>query len=229
MPQAISWPGYRLWRLRRGAWRLPVYLLLGMGTWAGFLYIGRRANNRAWKRASAIYGAALVGAIAIVDTSSTVQTWRDDLSVYITVGVWIVGMVHSSRANKQWLEWSARRDAVVLPPSTPPWESPESLGGQATFDPTVGRMADLAQSGEETMSVEINSCSMDDLVARLGIPTHAAIRILESRARLGGFSSAEQLMTEGGLEPHVFADIHDRISLNRLGGPLNRPGRRLDL
>lgn len=236
MNQASDGPRTLVWRLVRSAWQLPAFLLLGFGTWASFLYIGKTAQNTKWKRAAFGYGAALILAFAISDGAAELETTRDDISAYIVIAVWLVGIVHSIRVNKQWLAWCSERDAgsggSPLASRNLPAPQPR-LQNQVPLVPENLALRDMerinqSQASASFSSVDLNACSLDDLVSTLGLTTQQAIQVLETRASLGGYSAIEQLMTEAKMEPHVFVTVRDRIVVARRAEN-RRLGRRLDL
>ena len=56
----------RCWRLRNSTWMLPALLLLGLATWASFLYVGIKGKRRDWLIWAALYGAAVGVAIIVL-------------------------------------------------------------------------------------------------------------------------------------------------------------------
>ncbi|WP_146083814.1 helix-hairpin-helix domain-containing protein [Clavibacter michiganensis] len=92
------------------------------------------------------------------------------------------------------------------------------------------------QAQEQAERVELNTAGVDDFLS-LGITREWAEWFIATRTRLGSFSTAEQLVTEAKLPPHVFVNMKDRIqvSVSASGAPptsdARRPGtgRRLDL
>jgi hypothetical protein len=59
-----------------------------------------------------------------------------------------------------------------------------------------------------------------------------AFSVIVERDRLGGFTTPDQLMTAGGVPPHVYAGIRDRLVVREARPTSGRPptrGRRLEL
>ncbi|HKE74614.1 MAG TPA: serine/threonine-protein kinase [Acidimicrobiales bacterium] len=102
----------RPWRLRHSAWVLTS-LLLGFTTWAGFLYIGIRAQRRGWLVAAALYGVAAVALFTIMvsspmdDQGNYVSSWQDSVGTVVMFTLLTGGFVHALLANRTWLAWLA--------------------------------------------------------------------------------------------------------------------------
>ena len=72
------------------------------------------------------------------------------------------------------------------------------------------------------------SATAADIQSSLGLAPEVADRIVSERVRLGGFADPEQLMTEVGMPPHVYAGIRDRVTASR-SSSRRGTGRKLDL
>ncbi len=79
--------------------------------------------------------------------------------------------------------------------------------------------------------VDLDLASAADLESHLGFDRRAAQDVVAARSLLGGFSSPDQLMTHGGIAPHIFAMIRDRVMVRPPPGTGHppTPGRRLEL
>lgn len=234
----------RWWRLRNSTWMIPVVLLAGLGTWGGFLYIGSKSKNRAWTRAALVYAVVVVplfvAGTLVDDGQKDVSTTAERLVSLPSLILWIVGIVHAVRVNKQWLAWKAQADSfsptwpsqpmaagVALPPPPPP-ASAYGLGVGQSPVPTPSSLHHSAMSGAGAV-LDVNTATMQQLVGELGLSSDEAIRVLEVRARLGRFSSIDQLVTDVGLQPHIFARLRSRIAVTPSSMPAPKPARRLDL
>jgi hypothetical protein len=91
-------------------------LPFGLTTWIGFLYIGMRAERRAWLWAAAGYGAAALSILVLAAVSpaepggrSADGTWQSTLGAIALATTWFGGCVHALVANRAWLDWRSRR------------------------------------------------------------------------------------------------------------------------
>ncbi|MGH9228026.1 MAG: serine/threonine-protein kinase [Acidimicrobiales bacterium] len=120
-----GWP----WRLRHSAWLLAA-LPFGLTTWAGFLYIGLRANTSAWRQAAGGYGIGAAVLLTLILTApvdatgnTDLDTWQNTTGVILMLVLWLGGLVHSLVANRHWLRWRAtseRQTAAAGPRTVPP-------------------------------------------------------------------------------------------------------------
>jgi hypothetical protein len=104
----------RSWRLKNSVWLLPAILLVGLLTWASFLYIGLKARKRTWLVASGIFGAGAVLLVTLVtltgDGSKETSTSGESIMGGVALVVWIGGIVYGAIANREWLKWKAHAD-----------------------------------------------------------------------------------------------------------------------
>ncbi|MBM7026011.1 hypothetical protein [Clavibacter zhangzhiyongii] len=111
------------------------------------------------------------------------------------------------------------------------WAPPPHLDG-ATSAVNSDRAVDQRQPGK----LDLNSADVGGFMS-LGITREWADWLITTRTRLGGFSSVDQLVTEGQLPPHVYIGLRDRMQLGAAAptpppaADPRRPGtgRRLDL
>jgi hypothetical protein len=116
---------------------------------------------------------------------------------------------------------------VLAPPPPPPPPAPPAAQATAAPPPPPPPVA----SGAEAATVDLNAASVSDLETRLGLPRTVAERVVAERARLGGFTAVEQLLTEVGIEPHIYARIRDTSAVGSPQGSAaaRSRGRRLEL
>lgn len=107
------------------------------------------------------------------------------------------------------------------PAAAPPGPRPQlpSPEGSTNPQPAPGGMLDL------------NLAPASELESQLGFNRDNAQRVVAERSRLGGFTAPDQLMTEAGMPPHVFASIRGRVTVSPLPSSSRPPtrGRRLEL
>lgn len=101
------------WKLRHSAWLLST-LFVGLTTWGGFLYIGKRAGRRDWCWFAALYGLGAVVMVTLMvlapeDAEGNVDSraWQDDVGAALMAVLWIGGIVHGFIVNGAWLRWRA--------------------------------------------------------------------------------------------------------------------------
>lgn len=101
------------WALRHSLWVLAA-LPLGLTTWVGFIYVGARADRRAWLWAGAAYTVAAVAIVAFAATSPEapdgnvdMSAWQSTAGVIVLMATWFGGCAHALVANVTWLRWRA--------------------------------------------------------------------------------------------------------------------------
>ncbi len=235
----------RSWRLRNSAWLLWPALSLGTLTSVGVLRNGLKMKQRSWLIFAALYGVWTVCFLVSVNLvePGTKENPSDSVGNTIlgwaTFILWLVGMAHSFYLNRSWLRWRAANPKgqtawyasgaaaparSASPPPQPAQEPPAE---------TLSRLytgATPASPPRTTTPVDLNTAAPTELAA-VGIDNLWADRIVAARARLGGFHATEQLMTEAGVPPHVYAAIRNRVQVTPPSPPRSTPpsgGRRLD-
>ncbi|CCH88987.1 conserved membrane protein of unknown function [Modestobacter italicus] len=243
----------RSWRVRNSAWLLWPALSAGTLTSIGLLMKGAKTRQRRWFIFAAVYGAWTICffvASSFVETG-TKENPSDSVGSNVLYSamliLWLVGMVHCFYLNRSWLRWRAAN-----PKGLTAWYSSGAGVANQSAGPTRGLAQDPAEklsalyrgealaptrattSGQhQTEPVDLNTASPSDLVA-LDLDQLWADRIIAARARLGGFSGTDQVMTEAGVPPHVYATVRGRLQVSSVSTaptqttPPNGGGRRLD-
>jgi DNA uptake protein ComE-like DNA-binding protein len=243
----------RSWRVRNSAWLLWPALSLGILTSVGVLRIGLKTKQRSWLIFGALYGAWTVcffvssNFVEPGTKANPSNSVGSNILYSAMLALWLLGMVHCFDLNRSWLRWRAANPkgqtawyasgaAVpaqsVTPSRQPAQDAAETLSalyrGEASGSPTpVTSSADF-----NTVPVDLNTAALAELAA-VGIDNVWAERIVAARARLGEFSATDQLMTEAGVPPHVYAAMRGRVRVAPSpSAPRNAPvsggGRRLD-
>ncbi len=235
----------RSWRLRNSIWLLWPALSIGILTSVGLLLIGLKAKQRSWLVFAALYG---VWTVCFFVSSSFVESGTKENpsdSVGNTVLgaatfiLWLIGMAHSFYLNRSWLRWRAANPkgqtawyaSGVAAPAQSASPSPQPAQDSAETLSALYRGAASGSATQTTAAVDLNSAAPAELAA-MGIDDLWVERIVAARARLGGFHAPDQLMTEAGVPPHVYAAIRGRVQVApSLQAPPSAPpsgGRRLD-
>jgi DNA uptake protein ComE-like DNA-binding protein len=123
--------------------------------------------------------------------------------------------------------YTSRQSAPApLPPDAPPSSPP-------VFRPV------LAAQPSAVARLDLNDATRDQLATLLGFDHATVDQVVAARQRLGGFKDPSELVSFGGVKPHVFAAIQARITVERQASqpapatPKTNPnpepgGRRLD-
>ena len=234
----------RSWRLRHSIWLLWPALSIGLLTSVGLLRNGLKSKRRSWLVFAALYGVWTVCFFVSINFVERGTKENPSDSVGNTVLstamfiLWLVGMVHCFYLNRSWLRWRAANpkgrtawyaSGVAAParsasaPPQPVQDPAEALSGLYRGASTASR--------EATTPVDLNTAAPAELAA-VGIDSLWVDRIVAARARLGGFYATDQLMTEAGVPPHVYAAIRGRVQVTPApSAPPSAPpsgGRRLD-
>ncbi len=235
----------RSWRLRNSIWLLWPALSIGTLTSVGLLQNGLKSKQRRWLVFAALYGVWTVCFFVSINfvESGTKENPSDSigntvLSTTMLI-LWLVGMVHCFYLNRSWLRWRAANpkgqtawyaSGVATPPqgaattSQPAQDPAETLTG-------LFRNGASGSAAQVTTPVDLNTAAPAELAA-VGIDDLWVDRIVAARSRLGGFHAPDQLMTEAGVPPHVYAAVRGRVqvapSLPIPPSPPPSGGRRLD-
>ncbi len=235
----------RSWRLRNSIWLLWPALSLGTLTSVGMLRNGLKTKQRNWLIFAAVYGAWTICFFVSSNLaeSGTKENPANSVGSNIlysaTLVLWLVGMVHSFHLNRSWLRWRAANPKgqtawyasgvpapapSASPPPQPVQDPAETLSG-------LYRGGASGSSTRTTTPVDLNTATPAELSA-LGIDGLSVDRIVAARTRLSGFHATDQLMTEAGVPPHVYAAIRGSVLADPSPStPPSAPpsgGRRLD-
>jgi hypothetical protein len=235
----------RSWRLKNSLWVLPCILVIGMGNWAGWLYIGLKSKNRTWLMWAAAWAVWAVIAFNLPRAAKgDPQTTAQSIATTVMLAVWIAGMIQAVFTNRQWLRWRANNGGSWY--GSPPESGFDGSASSAGASP---QQVDQALRGTtppalpppflgttefpQTAQVDINTASVEALQSQLQLPAEAAAQIVAERSRVGRFTSPEQLLSSGILAPHVYAATSQRMTAGEVPAPTAdgppSSGRRLEL
>lgn len=243
----------RSWRLRNSAWLLWPALSVGILTSVGLLMKALKTKQRSWFVFAALYG---VWTVCFFVSSSFVESGTkenpsDSIGSNILSSAmlifWLVGMVHCFFLNRSWLRWRAANPMGQTawyasgaaapaqwagPPQQPAQDPAETLSGLSRGGVSGRSTEASAPMSRNSEPVDLNTAAPADLTA-VGIDKVWADRIVTARARLGRFSAMDQVMTEAGVPPHVYATLRGHVEVTASpSAPQSAPpsggGRRLD-
>lgn len=92
-------------------------------------------------------------------------------------------------------------------PSAPPVHQPPPQQSPQYAPPTV-----QSPAPRPTVSVDVNSATAETLVAKLGIDSSLALRVVAVRHERGGFSNLDDLAATAGLQPHEFLKFRNKVT-----------------
>lgn len=147
---------------------------------------------------------------------------------------WLVGRAHRDEAAPWYATATAGTRGVsategargattidqalgTLPPSIPAaYSSPQSAPAQLTpvapSSPPVYSPVLVAQPAA-VVRLDLNDATRDQLATLLGFDPATVDQVVAARQRLGGFKDPSELVSFGGVKPHVFAAIQARITV----------------
>lgn len=101
--------------------------------------------------------------------------------------------------------WRSARPPAPAPPAA------SGRGAEAIAEPLSAPAAGAPDSGAAAARLDLNSADAHALDALPGIGPVLAERILRERRRLGGFRSAEELLSVPGIGPRLYERISPRV------------------
>lgn len=233
----------RWWRLRNSAWVLVPILSLGLLTWAAFLFVGSRARKKSWLLFAAIWGVVLVAyfvgqSLNDVGENAPATAWSSFLA-WVLILNWVGGMVHVAVTNRSWLRWKAQSVNNV------PWHAQANGAGPSALPPAaVASEAEVnaalrghvvlasppSTQAPPAVQLDLNLATAEQFKAALGLDQAWGEWLVATRARLGQFSTVDQLLTEGQVPPHLYLPAKDKFMVSKPAvQPVARVRRRLDL
>ena len=224
----------RTWRMRNSAGVLWSILSFGFLTGVGFLIRGVKAKNKLWIQMGVgflVLGFGLLVATGFIDTGTKeapVSSTANTIWGWIWFPTFVVGVVLSIIMNRKWLVWKAHSGDIKwyaqAGSSAPSVNATPAMGydnaAATAFRPVIAppappiQPAPTAQNyspSASTATIDVNSASVQDLVAALGIDHAAAGRIVEGRQSQGLFTSFEQLMSKAQVQPHLLIPHRQKL------------------
>jgi hypothetical protein len=170
--------------------------------------LGLRAKHHSWWIAGALYTVtAWVGFIMVGEAE--LDTPASDWGVGIWLASWLAVILHAVLINDAWLQWRAgytpwydQPSAGLQPPPTAPERRPPS--------PDDRPEAIAAVSADEPL--DLNSITVEQLASLPGLSQRVARRIVREREARGGYLAVADIVDVGGLAPHEYARVRDRLT-----------------
>jgi hypothetical protein len=243
----------RSWRVRNSAGLLWSILSLGVLTGVGFLIRGVKAKNKLWMGLG--IGFLILGIGVFVSAGSIDSGTKEApiTSVASTIwgwtwfGTFAGGVTASIITNRKWLLWKAHANEAKwyaqaggreTPVTTPPavGYGPSAVD-TALRTPATAPAPSAPPQAAAVGTIDVNSASAQDIQAVLGVDAPTASRIIDARQTHGPFTSFEQLISEGQVQPHILIPHRQRLVFGDSSqhqsqpnpGTGNQSARRLDL
>lgn len=207
----------RTWRLRNSAGLLWSILSFGFLAGVGFLIRGVKAKNKLWIAMGIGFLVVSIGLMATAGIANPGTKAAPITTPYSALWGWVMfanfvgGALAAFLTNRKWLIWKAHANEVAwyvqAGSSKPPAGTAPATGYAAHAAAAALRPAALspvfgpAPAAHGTL--DVNSASAQDLQTMLGVDAATANRIVDVRQSQGAFTSFEQLMAKGQVQPHI--------------------------
>lgn len=226
---------------------------MGLLTGVGLLIRGVKAKNQLWIRLGVGFLVLGIGLMVATGTFDGGTKEAPKTSVASTIWGWIWfgtfagGIATAIITNRKWLIWKAHANETKWYAQAGSAKPPATTSPFAGYDPNAAVSAlrspaasspysSPAQAGGGS-SLDVNSASAQDLQSVLGVDASTADRIIAARHNQGPFTSFEQLISKGQVQPHILIPHRHRLVFGESNqspaptnqGPLNHSARRLDL
>jgi DNA uptake protein ComE-like DNA-binding protein len=193
-------------------WLALVAFGMGFTTWAAFLYIGLRAQRRAWLMWAAAYGAlALIGLVA--DGTSHANSPAADGGTTVLMVAWLGGIVHSAVVRREAAGQARPSRTNSLGEARQRIERRAEGRRLAARDPRLAKEVGVGRpdipGAEDYGLIDVNHASPGALCRLPGVTPEIARRITETREGIGLFKSADELGIYLDLSPAFIDDIRD--------------------
>ena len=200
--------------VRPNLWLLLVGAGFGLTTWAAFLYIGIRAQRRAWLAWAAVYGALLMffflvlvvlppnSALLGIDVVGWLIAWPGGTVHAAMIKGKAAGRLRPPGADRTWLEQARQRMDRRA--------EGRRLAGK---DPLLAREAGVGRpdlpGADDFGLIDFNHVPREVLCRLPGITPEVGRRIVESREGAGSFQSVEDLGIAANLPPSLVDSIRE--------------------
>ena len=225
---ALSVPKSRLSRLGTALWALIPALSFGLLAFVPFLHAAIKLRGARMWAVAAFYSAATLGFyvdIGLTDVNESTDN-ASGLAASLWVALIVVATVHA---------FVLRRRVFAVDPVQVLEEQPavaaalaarerrEEARALAARDPALARdlrigRPDLPREFDDGGLIDVNEVPEQVLIDRLGLSPAEAGRLVQTRERLGGFTSADELHAFAELPEATVNEIEDRLLI-----PSERP------
>jgi|SRR5690625_3014021 len=197
------------WKIMNSLWILLTLVPLGLLAYAGFFFIGLRANNRKWLVAGMIY-------LCIIMSSFVIIGWADrdhiltDIFVSVLLVAWVSCIIHSFAVRQRYLNIIFQRKVQYE-------YGLSSILNKTTVDP-----ASIKQRTEKTKQplgavspakqvtttsdpdvININNASVEEISSLPSIHMFLAKKIIQARDKVNRFESLEHIAELIHVQSHV--------------------------
>lgn len=203
-----------LLRLATIVWALIPLLTLGLLAFVPFAHAAAKLQHRRLWLVAASYAVVTVGLFGpLADTSNT-----SDLGAALFTAAWFALIVGST------VHALVLRRRVFSPPTVQPAmaaaladrELRQQAKAIVAGDPALARelrigRPDLPRQFNDGGLIDVNHVPNQILVERLGLSPAEADRVVETRERLGGFSSSAELCTFAEIADATIDPVQERL------------------
>ena len=226
---------------------------MGFLTGVGLLIRGIKAKNQLWIRLGVGFLVLGIGLMVATGTFDAGTKAAPKTSVASTLWGWVWfgtfagGIATAIITNRKWLiwkahdneaKWYAQAGGAKPPVATSPFAGydPNAAASALRSPATSSSYSPPAQAGGAS-TLDVNSASAQDIQSVLGVDASTANRIIDARHSQGPFTSFEQLISKGQVQPHILIPHRQRLVFGESNqspapanqSPLNHSARRLDL
>jgi len=199
-------------RFRGRAWLLLTVPPFGLTIWVLFLYIGLRARRRQWLVWAAVY-AALVAVYLALDTPAKPGGTAMGVAAGLGLVAWLAGGAHAFAISGD----AARRIGARTDPALDAARTRierRALGRRLlATQPALAKEIGLGRpdkpGADDYGLIDVNHASRSAIATLPGVTDGVARGIVQKRAEVGGFSSAEDLGLVLDLPPATVDEMRD--------------------
>jgi DNA uptake protein ComE-like DNA-binding protein len=218
---ALSLPKSRLSRFGTVLWALIPAWSFGLLAFVPFLHAAIKLRGARMWAVAAFYFA--LDFVIYVDIGLTDVNESADTASGLVTAVWIalivVATVHALVLRRRVFAVDpaeALEDEPAVAAALAARERREEARALAAQDPALARdlrigRPDLPREFDDGGLIDVNEVPERVLVERLGLSTAEAGRLVQTRERLGGFSSAEEVHAFAELPETTVNEIEDRL------------------
>jgi DNA uptake protein ComE-like DNA-binding protein len=198
----------------RSRWPYISLIPIGLGAWAP-IYAGVKARRTSWIVLGALWSAIAIAGFVASSLSRSGHSGSNDFAGFLLVLAW-AGSIATSFAIRSAYE---RQMSSELERATEAGE--QRLADRrralemARHDPVLAKEVGIGRPDKRGAAdagvVDVNNASVTALLRLPGVDGDLATQIIESREKLGGFSSLEDFGTTLDVDGRVVEGLRDQV------------------